>query len=118
MGALFFVCRALFGVQIALISNIILLTSSWVFLIGYWLSFDHLLGLYHTALILTLLFYTKKQSNILLGLVFILSLGSLLIDALGTTLFISVLYFGAIRKQKLSKLKIIFGLVYFYYLSE
>ena len=103
LGALFFVCRALFGVQIALISSIILLTSSWVFLIGYWLSFDHLLGLYHSALILTLLFYTKKQSNILLGLVFILTIGSLLIDALGTTLFLSVLYFGALRQQKLSK---------------
>ena len=110
MGALFFVCRALFGVQIALISSIILLTSSWVFLVGYWLSFDHLLGLYHTALILTLLFYTKKQSNILLGLVFILTLGSLLIDALGTTLFISVLYFGAIRQQKLSKIENYFWL--------
>lgn len=113
LGALFFVCRALFGVQIALISNIILLTSSWVFLIGYWLSFDHLLGLYHTSLILTLLFYSKKQSNILLGLVFILSIGSLLIDALGTTLFLSVLYFGAIRQQKLSKIENYFWIALF-----
>lgn len=113
LGALFFVCRVLFGVQIALIGSIILLTSSWVFLIGYWLSFDHLLGLYHTALILTLLFYTKKQSNILLGLVFILTMGSLLIDALGTTLFLSVLYFGAIRQQKLSKIENYFWLSIF-----
>lgn len=113
LGALFFVCRVLFGVQIALIGSIILLTSSWVFLIGYWLSFDHLLGLYHTALILTLLFYTKKQSNILLGLVFILTIGSLLIDALGTTLFLSVLYFGAIRQQKLSKIENYFWLSIF-----
>lgn len=114
LGALFYVCRALFGVQIALISSIILLTSSWVFLIGYWLSFDHLLGLYHTALILTLLFYTKKQSNILLGLVFILAIGSLLIDALGTTLFLSVLYFGAIRQQKLSKIENYFWIALFF----
>jgi len=113
LGALFFVCRVLFGVQIALIGSIILLTSSWVFLIGYWLSFDHLLGLYHTALILTLLFYTKKQSNILLGLVFILTIGSLLIDALGTTLFLSVLYFAAIRQQKLSKIENYFWLSIF-----
>lgn len=113
LGALFFVCRALFGVQIALIGTIILLTSSWVFLIGYWLSFDHLLGLYHSALILTLLFYTKKQSNILLGLIFVLTLGSLLIDALGTTLFLSVLYFGAVRQQKLSKIENYFWLSLF-----
>lgn len=113
LGALFFVCRVLFGVQIALIGTIILLTSSWVFLIGYWLSFDHLLGLYHSALILTLLFYTKKQSNILLGLIFVLTLGSLLIDALGTTLFLSVLYFGAVRQQKLSKIENYFWLSLF-----
>jgi len=46
-------------------------------------------------------------------LVFILTIGSLLIDALGTTLFLSVLYFGAIRQQKLSKIENYFWLSLF-----
>ena len=105
LSVLFFVFKSLFGLKIAIPAIIFLLTSCWFFLIGFWLSFDHLLALYHSALFLTLIFYSKKQSNLLLGLVFILSIGALLIDALGTTLFISVLFFGAVRQQKFSKVE-------------
>lgn len=105
LGVLFLVFKSLFGLKIAIPSIIFLLTSCWVFLIGYWLSFDHLLALYHSALFLTLLFYSRKQSQVLLGLIFILSIGALLIDTLGTTLFLSVLFFGAVRQQKLSKIE-------------
>lgn len=110
IGVLFLVFKALFGLKIAIPSIIFLLTSSWVFLIGYSLSFDHLLALYHSALFLTLLYYSRRQSYLLLGLIFILSLGALLIDALGTTLFLSVLFFGAVRQQKISKIENYFWL--------
>jgi hypothetical protein len=103
--ALYWIFKILFGQKIALPTLIVLLTSSWVFLIGYWLSFDNLLGFYHGALFLTLLFYSKNKSNLLLLLILIISTGSLLIDALGTTLFLSVMFFGAVRQQKSSKIE-------------
>jgi hypothetical protein len=113
LGLLFLVFKSLFGSKIAIPSLIFLLTSGWVFLIGYWLSFDYLLSLYHSALFLTLLFYSKRQSPILLGLVLILTLGALLIDATGTTLFVGVLFFGAVRQQKQSKAELYFWVFLF-----
>jgi len=113
LGVLFLVFKSLFGLMIAIPAIIFLLTSCWVFLIGFWLSFDHLLALYHSALFLTLLFYSRKQSNLLLGLIFILTIGSLLIDSLGTTLFLSVLFFGAVRQHKLSKTENYFWFILF-----
>jgi len=111
LGGLYVVFKILFGQKIAIPTIIVLLSSCWIFLTGYWLSFDNLLGFYHCALFLTLLYYSKNKSNVLLLLILVITTGSLLIDSLGTTLFLSVLFFGAVRQQKLSKIENYFWMI-------
>lgn len=104
-----FALLPVFGFDIARAAGTLSLSSGWLFLLGHTLTFDLLLACYHTGLFLILLIAWKKPGNLWWLLALVLALGSLLIDDVGTTLFLSILFLGTTRLREKGKVIPLFG---------